>query len=85
MVLVSLELELRIFPKIHCCWKRRVIHGTGRSELVPVLRRNDEGDSLIRHMPYHQWSNIYWQAPPNGNGSFNFKVQAFSVETTANP
>ena len=52
----------------------------GVQNFIPVLRRNDDGElTHSLRLPYHQWSNIYWQAPPNGNGAFNFKVQAFSV------
>ena len=77
----SLELELTDLPKDSLLLEAQGDSSEpGVQNFIPVLRRNDDGElTHSLRLPYHQWSNIYWQAPPNGNGSFNFKVQAFSV------
>ena len=77
----TLELELTNLPEGSQLVKsERDTNDPERSTFTTALNR-DEDTALTSklRLPYNQWSNIYWQAPADQSGTFNFKVQAFSV------
>ena len=52
------------------------------STFTAALNRNEDAELTPRlRLPYNQWSNVYWQAPADQSGAFDFQVQAFSVGT----
>ena len=77
----TLELELTNLPEGSQLVKsERDPNEPERSTFTTALNRDADAalTSKLR-LPYNQWSNVFWQAPADQSGTFNFKVQAFSV------
>ncbi|WP_303536000.1 putative Ig domain-containing protein [Synechococcus sp. YX-04-1] len=77
----TLELELTNLPEGSQLVKSQSDpDDQERATFTAALNRNEEAELTPRlRLPYNQWSNVYWQAPADQSGAFNFQVQAFSI------